>query len=154
MNKKFRQQRILELVQSRSVPSQEHLRELLKIEGAMVTQSTLSRDIKELGLVKGTRGYLLPPGESANPGHTGRGLENAIRQFLLKCTAAANLVVLRTEPGNAHPLALAVDRVGLEGVLGTVAGDDTVLIVTPGEESAGRLAKTIDDLARGSTGAR
>jgi len=148
MNRNLRHQKILELVRTRSISSQDQLREMLAREGVSVTQSTLSRDIKELELVKGRRGYQLPEeSASLDSGRRTRRLQAAVHQYLLSCTAASNLVVLRTPAGHAHPLALALDSGALSGVLGTVAGDDTVLLVAADGDDARRLAAEILALA-------
>jgi transcriptional regulator of arginine metabolism len=154
MNRNLRHQKILDLVRTRSISSQDQLRELLSREGISVTQSTLSRDVKELELVKGRRGYQLPE-ESASQDSQRllRRLQAAILQYLLSCTAARNLVVLRTPAGHAHPLALALDSGALDGVLGTVAGDDTVLLVAENDGDARRLAADILALAESAPAA-
>ena len=146
MSKALRHQRILDLVKAGQVSSQETLRALLERENFRVTQSTLSRDIKELELVKGADGYRLPSDE--NGASTSRhNLEKAISQYLLRCTAARNLVVVRTPAGHAHALAAAMDATELDGVLGTVAGDDTILLVTSDDESARQVAEFLMEVA-------
>ncbi len=145
MSKTLRHQRILDLVKAGRVSSQESLRALLERENFRVTQSTLSRDIKELELVKGAGGYRLP-GENGTSASR-QNLEKAISQNLLRCTAARNLVVVRTPAGHAHALAVAMDTTDLDGVLGTVAGDDTILLVTPDDESARQVAEFLMEVA-------
>ncbi|MEW6746299.1 MAG: hypothetical protein AB1486_26455 [Planctomycetota bacterium] len=147
MSKRLRHQRIVELVSQGRVHSQEDLRDLLSKEGFDVTQSTLSRDIKELALVKGPDGYRTPVEPSEAMARTPP-LEQALDQYLLKATVAMNLVVLRTAPANAQPLANALDHHALPEILGTVAGDDTVLIVTASELDARSLHDRILSLAR------
>ncbi len=134
MNRTLRQQRILDLVRAGGVKSQDDLRLKLEREGLSVTQSTLSRDLKELSLVKGSNGYLVPPeGQQPTPRQT---VEKAAQQDLVSCKRAGNLLVLKTAVGHAQPLALAIDRGKVEGVMGTIAGDDTVLIVAPDDTQA------------------
>src|SRR5262245_40390449 len=135
MSKRIRHKKILELVGSRKIQNQAQLQELLEKEGLAVTQSTLSRDIKELNLVKGGDGYRTPGAMPLLP--TGRAaLQEALVRHLIKGVVAQNLVLLRTAPGDATPLAVALDHSDLPAILGTVAGDDTILIVTADKETA------------------
>lgn len=132
-----RHARIADLVRSRPVRSQTELVELLAAEGVSVTQATLSRDLEELGAVKvrsgdGPSAYLIPddgnpalrPAEQANAR-----LVRLLRELLISASASGNLVVLRTPPGAAQFLASALDRSGLPEIIGTIAGDDTILVV-------------------------
>lgn len=95
------------------------------------TQVTLSRDMRDLALVKTPEGYRQLPAETGGPK-----LEDVANEYLLDIRVAQNLVVLRTSPGNANTLAIAIDRTELDDVVGTVAGDDTVLVITPGAKAA------------------
>lgn len=133
-----RRRRILELVQAGPVQSQAALRELLAREGCGVNQATLSRDLRDLGVVKAPEGYRLSGAAPAVDA-----LEQATRQWLLEALPAQNQVVLRTPPGGAQPLALAIDSVRPEGVVGTLAGDDTVLVITPDARTARSLARRL-----------
>jgi transcriptional regulator of arginine metabolism len=134
MNKSFRQGQILKLIRQKEVCTQEELaRELAQI-GVQTTQVTLSRDIRELRLVKTPEGYRQLPAERSGPD-----LANAVEEYLHDIRVAQNLVVLRTSPGNANSLAIALDREELEEVVGTVAGDDTVLVITPDSDAAGKF---------------
>ena len=141
-----RRARLAALIASNQVWSQQELAALLrKREGIVVTQATLSRDLTELGVVKGPNGYMLP---GAAPAPTGgdreAALATALRQHLVSAARGGTTVVLRTPSGHANSLAVAIDRAGLPGVLGTIAGDDTIFIVVAadvgGEVLAGRLA--------------
>lgn len=139
--KAARQARIVELVRSRPVRSQTELVELLATAGAQVTQATLSRDLEELGAMKvrgadGAAVYLIPEdGEPVRRPAAGRTerppvrLARLLRELLTGVDASGNLAVLRTPPGAAQFLASALDRSGLPEVVGTIAGDDTVLVV-------------------------
>ena len=149
MSKKLRHQTILDLVGSGGVTSQEHLRAKLEALGYAVTQSTLSRDLKELDLVKTARGYELPVAKENTAQIAHRRLEQAVLLYLLRCDRAQNFVVLRTEAGHAHPLAAAIDQAGLDGVLGTIAGDDTVLVLARDESAAEAASGTVLKLASG-----
>ena len=151
--KNARHQLIIELVSSREVRSQGELADLLAVNGLHVTQATLSRDLVELDAVKvrGASGALVyaVPGEGGDrrpsaPATTAAGFHRLARllgELLVSAEASANLVVLRTPPGAAQFLASAFDRAELADVLGTIAGDDTVLVI--GRDPAGG-----DDLAR------
>jgi transcriptional regulator of arginine metabolism len=127
ISKKARQGRILEIVRKRPVRSQEELSSLLKRESAEVTQSTLSRDIRELGLVK-VRGSYQLSGElhSSPPDEI---LRRAFGQFVIRTGVSGNMLVIRTSPGNAHSVGVVLDAAGWPEVLGTVAGDDTIFVL-------------------------
>ena len=144
-----RQARIVAILSSASVRSQSELAALLADEGIDVTQATLSRDLEELGAVKlrgadgGVGVYIVP--EDGSPvrgvsGGTDR-MSRLLGELLVSTDASGNLAVLRTPPGAAHYLASAIDRAALPDVVGTVAGDDTILVVarepTTGAELAG-----------------
>lgn len=149
MSKSLRHQKILELIGSGRVVSQEQLRERLAEQGFDVNQSTLSRDIRELDLVKGAKGWQLPTPDAATIPPTARKLENALAAYLQQAIPAQNLVVLKTGPGHAPALAVALDRVPIDGVVGSIAGDDTILLVTPDAETARRIAARLLAMARG-----
>lgn len=150
-----RRKRIAELVRTRTVHSQHDLAELLAAEGIAVNQATLSRDLRAMELRKGPGGYELP-GPAAPAGDGSVALLAAVRAWLESARPAENLVVLRTPAGGAQPLAVALDRAGEADVLGTVAGDDTILAVCPTGAAARRLAKRLLVLRgeRGSGGER
>jgi transcriptional regulator of arginine metabolism len=148
MNKAQRHRKIVELVRAGHVLNQEQLRSLLARDGVEVNQSTLSRDIRELELVKGARGYQLASPESAAVPPSARKIESALPAYLQQAVPAQNLVVLKTGPGHAQALAVALDRVPLDGVVGSVAGDDTILLVTPDSETARRVADRLLGIAQ------
>lgn len=142
MSKVSRQNVILELVQQESVANQEQLRKLLLRQGFDVTQATLSRDINELALVKTGDGYTLPRGEqSAEPGHHSTG--RLVREFVLEVREAQNLLVVKTATGSAQPVAAAMDGEGWPEVVGTVGGDDTILVISQSRKNAHRVALRI-----------
>ena len=143
-----RRARIVELIGSQPVQSQNALQELLAEEGCPVNQATLSRDLRDLGVVKARDGYHLPRVPLVDDAE--ERLEQAISLWLLSALPAENQLVLRTPPGGAQALALAIDQAGLPEVLGTLAGDDTVLVITPDRRTARRLATTfqIDSATR------
>jgi transcriptional regulator of arginine metabolism len=137
---------ILRLVREHAVPSQERLRELLAHAGFDVTQATLSRDIHELGLFKqpgpgGAPGYAASPEETV-PAPT---LAGFIPSLLLRSDGVGPLLVLRTPTGGASTLAAALDREAWPEVLGSLAGDDTVLVVTRSPAARRKLARRLAD---------
>jgi transcriptional regulator of arginine metabolism len=151
-----RQARIVELVAQRAVRSQTELAALLAGEGIEVTQATLSRDLDELGAVKlrgvdgGASVYVIPEDGSpvrAVEGGTAR-LGRILSELLVSADASANLAVLRTPPGAAHFVASALDRAALTEVVGTIAGDDTILVVAREPLPGAKLAERIMALAR------
>src|SRR5262245_40157523 len=122
MNKNLRQTKILKLVQSRSILSQLELGRKLKAAGVNATQATLSRDLRELNLIKTIQGYRAPDvlrvaeGNHHPPRHT-------LTRFVIHVQVAGNLVVVKTNPGDASPVARALDMIGWSEIVGTVAGD-------------------------------
>ena len=150
-----RHARIVELIRGRAIRSQTELAELLAAEGVQVTQATLSRDLEELGAVKlrGTDGapasYVLPPENAPlRPAQTAPArLTRLLADLLTSADGSANLAVLRTPPGAAQFLASALDKVGLPDVLGTIAGDDTLLVVSRDPDGGPALAERLRALA-------
>jgi len=135
MNKAFRQGQILKLIRSRHVFTQEELaQELKQAFGIQTTQVTLSRDIRELGLVKTPDGYQQLSAAAAGPE-----FETVAADFLQDARTAQNLVILKTSPGNANALAVALDKEEWPEVVGTIAGDDTILVVAPDAGTAANL---------------
>jgi transcriptional regulator of arginine metabolism len=133
MNKSYRQGQILKVIGRQQVHTQDELaRELMKV-GLQTTQVTLSRDIRELGLAKTAGGYQRFAGEAPA---FGPDLATIAGEFLTDARVAQNLLVLRTSPGNASSLASSLDRESWEEVIGTLAGDDTVLVITGDNEQA------------------
>ena len=126
-----RQAAILELVRREQIASQEALRQRLLEQGIDVTQATLSRDIKEIGLVKRAAGGYQAPGAETRPAATAEAtLRRTAREFLRSYEVIQNLIVLRTDPGRAQNLAVDIDRARLAEIAGTIGGDDTILVVT------------------------
>jgi transcriptional regulator of arginine metabolism len=136
MNKSFRQGQIRKLIRSRQIHTQDELATELRHVGVPATQVTLSRDIRELGLVKTGAGYV-EPGDAAPMVRTDVG--TAVRDTVLDIRVAQNLLVLRTPPAHANLVASALDQAEWPEVTGTVAGDDTVLVVTPDAKTAQSL---------------
>jgi transcriptional regulator of arginine metabolism len=144
-----RQSAILEVVEHEAVRSQEQLRHYLAARGFDVTQATLSRDIKELGLLKrSSDGAYQPSGlESAAPASALDTLARTLAEYLLNVEAVQQLVVVKTGTGQAQILAVAIDRARLTDVAGTIAGDDTILIVARDARGAQAIGKRLKDLA-------
>lgn len=149
-----RRAQIATLLASRAVRSQTELASLLAAEaGVTVNQATLSRDLLELGAAKrrradGTLAYLLPAdGPSGEPAYAGADqdgrLHRLLGELLVSTDASGNLAVLRTPPGGAQLLASALDRSGVDGLVGTIAGDDTVLLVARGTSGGAELARRL-----------
>jgi transcriptional regulator of arginine metabolism len=147
MNKTFRQGQILKLIAAKRILTQEDLaRELKETTGIQATQVTLSRDIRDLGLLKTQQGYRQVSDTAGGPG--GLGLETAVSEFLQDARVAQNLIVLRTSPGNANALAVALDKQAWPEVVGTLAGDDTILVVTPDASTAAKLRQKLIGLVQ------
>jgi len=146
-----RQHRIARLLADHVISSQAHLVELLAAGGVVATQATVSRDLEELGAVKvrvpgGDTVYAIPelPRDQLAPEEH---LERVLGEWVVEVAHSANLVVLRTPPGSAHVVGSALDRAGLNGMIGTVAGDDTVLVVASEGTGGVKLAKLLSSLA-------
>lgn len=145
-----RQKAILDLVGTRAVSTQQELKELLKARGFEADQGTISRDIKELGIVKVSddgEHYKYAPVEAVAPA-THQRPSAMVARLVKKVDWSGNLLVVKTDLGEASPVSLAIDRLGWPEVLGTVAGDDTLLVVVREGVSARKVAKRILDLKR------
>ncbi|PYX39726.1 MAG: ArgR family transcriptional regulator [Acidobacteria bacterium] len=145
MSKAARQKTILELLHKGPIESQEELQGSLAKRGFDVGQATLSRDIRELGLVKTYEGYM--------PGNGGGGSEpvlpsvsRLVREFVLEVRLAQNLLVLKTSVGSAQPVAAAMDAEDWPEVVGTLGGDDTILVISPDNKTAQQLARRIEGM--------
>ena len=139
---------ILRLLREHAIPSQERLRHLLHREGFDVTQATLSRDIRELGLIKqndadGGHHYAAPPEETVPL----PSLAGFVPSLLLRADGVGPLLVIRTPTGGANALAAALDREVWPEILGTLAGDDTVLIVAQSTAARRKLARRLAEIA-------
>ncbi|MFZ0287040.1 MAG: ArgR family transcriptional regulator [Terriglobales bacterium] len=143
MNKTLRQRAILGLLKHAPVASQEDLQRALRKRGIRVGQATLSRDIRELGLSKTPNGYSLSQGD-ASPALPP--VSRLVREFALEVRAAQNLLIVKTSVGSAQPVAAALDEESWPESVGTVAGDDTILIVCPDNKGASRLAARIQEM--------
>ncbi|MGH9029608.1 MAG: arginine repressor [Acidimicrobiales bacterium] len=151
LGKTQRQHRVTRLLETHSITSQTQLVSLLADEGVEATQTTVSRDLEELGAVKvrvpgGETVYALPelPVHQVAPEDH---LRRVLGEWVVEVAHSSNLVVLRTPPGSAHVVGSALDRSGFEGVVGTVAGDDTVLVVASEELGGAELARRVAQVA-------
>jgi transcriptional regulator of arginine metabolism len=148
VQKRFRQGQILKLLTGQPVASQDELRRQLGHLGVRVTQATLSRDLRELRLVKTSAGYrpLASAGaEESSPLPT---LARALKDFLLDLRPAQNMLILKTPPSGAQPLAAAVDAEHWKEIAGTLAGDDTVLVICSSRSACGAVQKRVEEMLR------
>ena len=151
LGKPQRQHRIARLLEEQPISSQSQLVELLAADGVVATQATVSRDLEELGAVKvripgGTLAYAIPDHakERSTPDDH---LRRVMVDFVVEVAHSANLVVLRTPPGSAHVVGSAIDRAGHPDVLGTVAGDDTLILVCAEQVGGAKVAAELGDMA-------
>ncbi len=142
-----RRDEILKLVRQAPVRSQEELAALLSSRGFSVAQPTLSRDLKDLGLAKSPMGYLIPESAPTSPpARTLERLARVLKEFTVSISSAASLVVVRTSAAGADPVARALDEWQEKAVVGTIAGEDTVFVATPGRAEADALARHLSTL--------
>ena len=140
--KQQRHSTIRKLLDSAPIASQHELRRKLAAQGFHVTQATLSRDIHDLHLAKGPEGYSIPA--SSLNGDSAPGIREILRTFGLEARQALNLLVLITNTGSAQPVAAGIDYEAWPEVVGTIAGDDTVLVVCPDRKQATALKTRIE----------
>jgi transcriptional regulator of arginine metabolism len=150
-SKQQRQQMIMKIIASHNVSSQPELQKLLARNKVDATQATISRDLEELGAVKvrvagGEPKYAIPEFEPQRVAPSDQ-LRRVVGEWVAEVTHSGNLVVVRTPPGCAHVVASALDRGGMKGLIGTVAGDDTVLCVASEQVGGRRLAAQLGQLA-------
>jgi transcriptional regulator of arginine metabolism len=148
--KSQRQHRIARLLEQHAVSGQSQLVELLAGEGVVATQATVSRDLDEMGAVKVRTGggdlvYAVPEFEDRIEPE--EHLKRVFGEWVVEVANSATLVVVRTPPGSAHVVASAIDRAGLADIVGTVAGDDTILVVASEEAGGAKVAKRLASLA-------
>lgn len=144
--KPHRQALILEVIDTEPITSQEQLRARLRERGIEATQATLSRDIRDLGLIKrAVDGAYRRPQGGETASSASDGLEQALGDYLRRSDTVEQLLVLKTDTGEAQPLALALDRAKLPEIVGTIAGDDTILVICRSANDAAALAKRLAD---------
>ena len=143
-----RQSAIVDVIRRQPIRSQEQLRRAIRDAGFDVTQATVSRDIRELALVKGgPDGAYQDPGQASANGHGAAAkLQKAVGEYLSRMERVQQLVLLRTGPGQAQILAVAIDGAEWPEVVGTVAGDDTILVIARDARRARELVKRLDQL--------
>jgi len=151
LGKTQRQHLVSRTIESQPVANQQALVDLLALEGVVATQATVSRDLEDLGAIKvrmpgGESAYAIPalPKEQRAPEDH---LRRVFSDWVVEVARSDNLVVIRTPPGSAHVVASALDRSGLDGIIGTVAGDDTILIVVAVEVGGQVVADCLSELA-------
>ena len=145
MNKTLRQRAVLDAVRQGNIANQEELQRALRKRGFKVGQATLSRDIRDLNLSKTAAGYTVSQGEGA-AGLVLPPVQRLVREFVLDVRPAQNLLVLKTIVGSAQPVAAALDEQEWEEMVGTIAGDDTILIISPDKEAARKVAVRIEEM--------
>jgi transcriptional regulator of arginine metabolism len=145
--KKVRQQKIREIIETEDISTQEQLViELLK-SNIPVTQATLSRDLREIGVIKVAKGlgeYVYKVADEVVPSE--RELKNKFLNFVREIKDTGNLILIKTPPGEAHGVARVLDLAEMEHILGTVAGDDTILVVVDTEENTKKVKKVFRNL--------
>jgi transcriptional regulator of arginine metabolism len=151
LGKTQRQYLVTKLIEAHAVSNQAALVELLAAEGAVATQATVSRDLEDLGAIKvrmpgGETAYAIPalPKEQRAPEDH---LRRVFGDWVVEVSHSDNLVVVRTPPGSAHVVASALDRSGMPGILGTVAGDDTIIVVVDAGLGGPAMAENLSELA-------
>ncbi|HTM25000.1 MAG TPA: hypothetical protein VL225_07385 [Vicinamibacterales bacterium] len=150
--KAFRQAQVLEIIGRQAITSQQQLRERLKERGIDVTQATLSRDIRDLGLVKAAADGAYKRPDAVDPGKTPGAdavLRRAVAGSLRGFDAVQQLVVLRTEYAQAQPLAEAIDRARLPDVVGTISGENTILVICRGDREAQAFTQQLEEWVKG-----
>lgn len=149
--KELRQRAIRDLVEQRPIRTQQELAAALREHGFRTTQATISRDVAELGLVKagrgGTQAYALPPRLREADASGEERLRRLLQDMPVEIREAGSLLVLRTLPGSAHPLAAALDRARWPDVAGSIAGDDTVFVAFPDRGAQARARRRLEELA-------
>ena len=149
--KQLRQRAIRDLVEQRPIRTQQELAAALRERGFRTTQATTSRDVAELGLIKagrsGTQAYAIPPRlREADTSGEDR-IRTLLRDMPVEVREAGTMLVLRTLPGSAHPLAAALDRARWPEIVGSIAGDDTVFVAFADRGALGRVKRRLEGLA-------
>jgi transcriptional regulator of arginine metabolism len=147
IQKRLQQGQILKLLTGQPAANQDELRRRLGYLGVRVTQATLSRDLRELRLVKTADSYRPLTAAAAEGGSSLLTLAHAFKEFLLDMRPAQNMLVLKMPPGGAQPLA-AVDAEHWKEVVGTLAGDDTVLVTTPSRGAGAAIRRRVEEMLR------
>jgi transcriptional regulator of arginine metabolism len=151
VTKSQRQHRIVQILEAETVQTGAQLVGLLERDGIQATQATVTRDLQEIGVVKsrddsGVRRLTLPASPSLGPAPLDH-LRRMLGEWAVGVDHAGHLVVVRTPPGCAHVVASALDRSGLDGIIGTVAGDDTILVIASERTGGATLDRRLRELA-------
>ncbi|MEO0127448.1 MAG: arginine repressor [candidate division WOR-3 bacterium] len=145
--KKVRQQKIRELIQSKEISTQEQLVAELQKHDVLVTQATLSRDLREIGVIKVSKGlgdYVYKIADEVSSSE--KELKNKFLNFVRDIKETGNLILIKTPPGEAQGVARVIDLAEMEHILGTVAGDDTILVVVDSADNTKKVKKRFQDL--------
>ena len=146
-----RREEILRIVRETAVHSQDELLAALRTQGVKVTQPTLSRDLRELGLVKTPNGYVTPealaPVAAFAPRVIEHRFEQLVRDSVVSAEAAMNMVVIKTPVAAAQPLASAIDATEIEDAMGTLGGDDTIFVAFRTPDAAAAFARRVHEIA-------
>jgi transcriptional regulator of arginine metabolism len=145
VSKTARHGRILEIVRKRAVSSQEELCSFLRERGVTVTQSTLSRDVRDLGLIKVRGAYRVAGSEGGAPPE--EVLRRSFSRLIVQSGVSGNILMVKTLPGNAHSLGVVLDSAQWPEVLGTVAGDDTVFVLLRSSRQGRKVLRRLEELA-------
>ena len=151
LSRRERHQAILEIIGAREVGSQEELRHLLANRGMEVNQSTLSRDLRDLRVarVPSPTGYRYVASETAVEEPSRAALASILPQLFVRVDGVDHLVVLKTAPGGGQTVAHALDREPATDIIGTIAGDDTILMICRSEQARERVVRRLEKLGRG-----
>jgi len=152
MSRRVREQAILDLIESEPISNQDEIVEQLRARGIQATQATVSRDVKRLGLVKAPAGtgvgyrYAAPALRPRSVQRGRRQLKIACEQFLTKVEPGGSLLVLKTLSGRANALAVALDEARLDEIVGTIAGDDTILVIARDARGRDQVKKIFEEM--------
>jgi transcriptional regulator of arginine metabolism len=135
----------LEIVRKQAARSQEELAAILERDGIEATQATLSRDIRELGLVKGRNGYQIS--DEPHPAASDDLLRRAFKQYVIQTGVSGNILMIRTSPGNAHSIGVVLDAAQWPEVMGTIAGDDTIFVLLRSARLSNKVLKKIREFS-------
>jgi transcriptional regulator of arginine metabolism len=146
--KTVRQNLVRDMISMAPIYTQEELRKGLAQKGIQVNQATLSRDLREIGVVKTANGYSLPTQDDTG-GSPLPSLSHLLNEFVVDVREAENQLVLKTTPGSAQPVAAGLDSSGWKEIVGTIAGDDTILVITETKTICHKMAERIREIVEG-----
>jgi transcriptional regulator of arginine metabolism len=151
VSRRLREQAILDLIEGEPVSNQDTIADRLRERGIQATQATVSRDIKRLGLVKtpaaaGGYRYAAPAIVQRSTQRGRRQLKSACEQFVTKIELGGSLLILKTLNGRANAVAVALDEYQVDGIVGTIAGDDTILVIARNDRDRAKIKKLFDEM--------